>query len=81
MSHHGVFAEGHVVCGGGAFGDVLGWLVFLHWRIKVLQLLFVCDDSGFGVVYLSVLAAKAEGYPYAVAAQACDDGGVKRTTP
>ena len=46
MFHHGVFAGGHVDCGGGAIGDLLWWLVFLFCRIKVLQLLFVCDDSG-----------------------------------
>ena len=46
MSHHGVFAGGHVDCGGGAIGDLLWWLVFLFCRIKVHQLLFVCDDSG-----------------------------------
>ena len=46
MSHHGVFAGGHVDCGGGAIGDLLWWLVFLLCRIKVLQLLFVWDDSG-----------------------------------
>ena len=47
MSHHGVYAGGQVICAGGAVGEVLWWLVFLLWRIKVLQLLFVCD----GVVF------------------------------